>query len=176
MAPEEGLLDDWDLLQAPEDPPVVLSGPQNLADHVRLASVMARASIPEGVPEWVTAKFEEEFARKLVGNLRQAGLHGLLKYILEGVNLLDADLQMFMRAMPVEVLRRLVETEVGATASGIHLLAALELAHRVNGERYTMMRLPSGALRLTCWPARLKGESIEFDTTEVYTLPETGHP
>ena len=155
-----------DLAPAQEKDPIS----RTLEDHVRAASRSAAEAMGGVAPSGL---YEAHFVTSFLRALRGTSLVGLLKFVLEAPGLRSEDITGFVKALPAVMLRDLVSTAVGKTGSGVHLILALELKRRQEGEIYEITKMPSGTLRVSLFPKRLGGQRMEVDLNETFdVLPD----
>jgi hypothetical protein len=152
-----------DLAPAPEKDPAS----RTLEDHVKAASRAAAEALGGVAP---SAFYEAHFVSSLLRTLRGTPLIGLLKFVLEAPGLRSEDITGFVKALPAVMLRDMVTTAVGKTGSGVHLILALELKRRQEGEIYEIAKMPSGTLRVSLFPKRLGGQRMEVDLNETFDI------
>ncbi len=96
---------------------------------------------------------------------------GLIEIILSTQNLPAQELKVFVRALPRTLLDRLIQSQLGAQAGGIHALLALEVMVRDGHENdYKLTTLPSGGVEVAIQPRAKQGQQLTFRLSETFSL------
>lgn len=100
--------------------------------------------------------------------LRHQNLTGLIELVLEGQGLNAEEIQSFVRALPMSLLKRIAQSAVG-TGSGTHALMSLEVIRREHGVQY---RVGSTGSRVWAeFEHPPSGHTVQFFLDEAFSIP-----
>lgn len=115
------------------------------------------------------------FWANLTTGLKGIDTVGLIEVILSTQNLPAAELKAFVRALPRTLLERIVQSDLGATAGGIHALLSLEVLFRDGREAdYQLTALPSGGVEVSVQPRNQRVGELRFRLDESFSLQSPG--
>ena len=103
---------------------------------------------------------------------------GLIEVILSVQNLPAVEMKAFIRALPRTLLERIVQSELGATAGGIHALLSLEVLYRDGRENDYALTSVAGGTEVRLTPRARPNEQLQFRLDESFSLapPDGGVP
>lgn len=110
-------------------------------------------------------------------NLRQEGPSALIELILDGKDLSVVELKGFVRALPVQLLERIIKDRgLESKGGGIHVLLAVEYLHRTRrlNQDYELRRDLDGKLLLVTYPSGLDGQELTVRLDEIFEVTEKG--
>jgi len=190
MAPDSDLdfEEDWADLRAPSpirlarnDLPglleMALSKTQgDLRTHLeKKFDGVVSAITPDALAELV-AKGVSLFWNHLTAGAKGVDMVGLIEVILSAQNIPATELKQFVRALPPSLLQRIIQSNLGAQASGIHALLALEVMVREGKENdYLLTTLPSGGVEASVRPRSATNQTLSFRLDDSFSPPVT-HP
>jgi hypothetical protein len=158
MSDEDDDLEDyWSDLQKKQIIQVVSGRASDLKSQLEMASAKTAFDMTPMLAEYANRPLDSETLSKMITKtvetfmlkwyegLRGQNLSGLIELVLEGQDLSVEELRGFMRALPVTLLRRILDSAIGATGTsgtGIHALMAVEMHLRQRGiPDYTLTRI-----------------------------------
>lgn len=153
MSDDDGLEDYWEAVQSRHLIKVVRNRAADFREQLELASAKAAFEMQQVAAEYVNRPLDPATLSKLLAQavkifmekwyegMRGQNLAGLLELVLEGQDLSLPELKGFVQALPATMLDRVVQSAVGSTGSGVHLILAMELHMRKRNIRdYTLGR------------------------------------
>lgn len=129
---------------------------------------------PLDLPAMV-AQGVQMFWHHLTTDLKHIDTVGLIEVILSTQGLPAPELKTFVRALPRTLLERIVQSELGASAGGIHALLSLEVLFRDGRESdYTLTAMPSGGVEVAVQPRNRNVGELRFRLDESFSLQSPG--
>lgn len=183
MAPgpeEDDLETYWNDLRKGQ-PEIKLAG-NDLPSILEVATARTTSDLREwrkklpGTPglEELVAKGIETFWHHLTTDTKRFDIVGLIEIILSVQGLPAPELKAFVRALPRTLLERIVQSDLGVTAGGIHALLSLEVLFRDDRESdYTLTTIQTGGIEVTVRPRNREGE-LRFRLDESFSLQSPG--
>jgi hypothetical protein len=179
---DDDLEDDWeDIRRRPESAIVPAHiEPTNFRGQLSFTSEMIKFDMGMRFQDKVGENLTPELLNEIVSTtlaaatkkwydvIRQTNMSGLIEVILEGQQqrMSPEELGSFLQALPKDLLQRILESEVGDSGTGMHMLLALEMNRRSGGAVYSL-KAAGGSIVVT-WTSP-QGE-VEFNLYEKYTL------
>lgn len=150
---EDDLEDYWEAVTSKQLIKMVRDRASDLREQLEIASAKTAFEMTPFVAQYANQPLDAEtlarmisktvgvFMEKWYEGLRGQNLAGLMELVLEGQNLPLPELKGFVRALPATLLEQVTRSAIGSSASGIHLILAMELHMRRRGiEDYTLDR------------------------------------
>lgn len=137
-----------------------------------LRAYMQKAETPstDALPELV-AKGVSLFWGHLTKEARGVDPIGMIEIILSAQHIPAPELKGFVRAIPITLLRRVLESHLGAQAGGIHALLSLEVMVREGRENdYTLTALSDG-IEVSVRVRARDNEVLAFRLDESFAAP-----